>query len=79
MDKKDKLKGIYEKQKPINIRDVLTDKDWNIDKIDYNGKTGKYEMEVSHKNGRKGKLERNRQYVDNLIEELLDAKRKLGK
>jgi len=76
MDKKDEIKKMSNKVRPVNIRDVLTDKAWNIDNLDYNDKTGKYEFEVSHTDGRKEKLQRNRQYTDNLIQELLDAKRK---
>lgn len=78
MSKKDKIKGIYERKKSVNIKEVLSDSDWTVDKADYNEKTGKYDFEVSHIDGRNEKLSRNRQYVDNLIEELLDEKRNRG-
>ena len=74
--KKDKLKEAYKKEKPVNIRDILTDKKWEIGDLDYDSKTGKYNFVAIHQDGRIAELSRNRQYVDNLIEELLDAKRK---
>ena len=75
-EKTDKLKGVYDRQKPTNIREVLTDDDWTVDEAKYNSQTGKYEFKVTHVDGRKEEIHRNRQYVDILIKELLDAKRK---
>jgi hypothetical protein len=71
----DKFKGAYDDKKPINIKDVLSKKEWNIKEIEYNDQTGKYEIEAVHDDGREVSIQRNRQYVDNFIKELLDAKR----
>ena len=76
MKKEDKVKHVYEKKKAVNIRDILTDRKWKIDSVEYNEKTGKYEFDATHEDGRKGSLKRNRQYVDNLIKELLHEKQK---
>ena len=76
---KDKLKDVYERQKPTNLRDVLTDDDWIVDDASYDEKTGKYNFKIRHKDGRQEELSRNRQYCDNLIKELLYVKRKKRK
>jgi len=75
MAKNSKLKKSYEREKPVNIRDILTDKDWNVTDVDYDAKSGKYEMKATHKDGRNVFIKRNRQYVDNLVKELEDVKK----
>jgi hypothetical protein len=72
----DKFKGAYADKKPVNIIDILSKVEWGITEINYNEQTGKYEIEATHQDGRTVSIQRNRQYVDNLIKELLDAKRK---
>jgi hypothetical protein len=74
MSDKEQFKGSYKDKKPVNIKDVLSKKEWNIDEIEYNENTGKYEITATHDDGRTINIKRNRQYVDNLIKELLDAK-----
>lgn len=76
MDKKQKITATYKKKKAVNIRDILTDKKWKIKSVEYNDKNGKYEFEAIHEDGREASIKRNRQYVDNLIKELLDVKRR---
>ncbi len=76
MGKKEEFKKSYDHEKPINIRDILTDSDWKMEDIDYDSKSGKYRIKASHIDGRVVSLKRNRQYVDNLVKELEDAKAK---
>jgi hypothetical protein len=78
MEEKNKLEQSYKDEKPINIRDILTCADWEITNVSYDSKSGKYEINAkNNKDGRVTFLRRNRQYVDNLVKELEDAKKSL--
>lgn len=74
MDKKDNFKGSYKLEKAPSVKDILVDENWRIEDVVFNGKTGKYDFKATHANGREVELSRNRQYVDNLLDELENDK-----
>ena len=75
MGKSKKLDKSYAREKPVNIRDIFTDKAWSVNNVNYNSKSGKYEITANHTDGRNVNIKRNRQYVDKLIKELEDVKK----
>jgi len=71
MGKGNKIKESYKDEKMPSIKEILTDANWNVDDIQYNGKTGKYDFKATYTpTARTVELSRNRQYVDNLLDEL---------
>tara|TARA_R110002012_G_scaffold322078_1_gene554681 strand:- start:6120 stop:6341 length:222 start_codon:yes stop_codon:yes gene_type:complete len=69
------MKEITKAYKRPSIKDILVDKKWEVISTDYNEKNGKYDIKAVHENGEEVELSRNRQYVDNLVNELLEKKR----
>lgn len=70
MSKKEDIKKSYKDEKQVSIREILTKSTWKIDEVIYNSKTGKYDFKASNDDGRTVEVSRNKQYVDNLLDEL---------
>lgn len=70
MRKSEKFKSAYDRKKAPNVKDILTDPNWNVEDIEYNEKTGNYDFQVKHSDGREVFVSRNKQYVDQLLDEL---------
>tara|TARA_R110000772_G_scaffold194749_2_gene305488 strand:+ start:4238 stop:4471 length:234 start_codon:yes stop_codon:yes gene_type:complete len=72
--KSKKLDEAYTNKKNVKVKEIFADPDWSLNKVNYDESSGKYEIDATHKDGRNIIVKRNKQYVDNLIKEMINEK-----
>jgi len=67
-----KLDEAYISKKNVKVKEILADPDWTLNSVNYEESSGKYEIDATHSDGRNIIVKRNKQYVDNLVKEMIN-------